>query len=138
MARTTDELVEGIIEVDSAISLTPFIAAANTLVTRCCTGDNVDEDYTDDELTQIETWLAAHFYTVRDMRAEAEKAGSVSQKLQSKVDLGFSTSHYGQMAMALDYQGGLSALNQQIVSGTSNRVGVTWLGTDVDELLTDD
>lgn len=126
--RTTDELVEGIIEVDSTISLTPFIAAANTLVTRCCT--DLDEDYTDDELAQIETWLSAHFYTVREGRAFREKAGSVSEETQSKVDLGLSTSHYGQTAMTLDYFGGLSALNDSIKNGTSNTVGVTWLGTE--------
>ncbi len=132
MARTTDALVEGVIEVDSSITLTPFIAAANTLVTKCCT--ELDDDYTDDELQQIETWLAAHFYTVRDGRAFREKAGSVSEEKQSKVDLGFSTSHYGQMAMTLDYHGGLSALNESIINGTSNTVGVTWLGTEEEDI----
>lgn len=132
MARTTDELVEGIIEVDSNIALTPFIGAANTLVTKCCT--NLDKDYTDDELQQIETWLAAHFYTVREGRAFREKAGSVSEELQSKVDLGFSTSHYGQMAMTLDYQGGLAALNETTKNGTSNKVGITWFGTEEEDI----
>lgn len=132
MARTTDELVQAIIEVDAAIALTPFIAAANTLVTRCCT--NLDEDYTADDLQQIETWLAAHFYTVRDGRAFREKAGSVSEELQSKVDLGFSTSHYGQTAMTLDYQGGLAALNETTKNGSSNTVGVTWLGTAKEDI----
>ena len=130
--RTTDDLVKGIIEVDATISLTPFIAAANSLVTKCCT--DLDEDYSVAELQQIETWLAAHFYTVRDGRAFREKAGSVSEEKQSKVDLGFSTSHYGQMAMTLDYFGGLSALNESIKNGTSNTVGVTWLGTEEDDI----
>lgn len=128
MARTTSELVEGIIEVEASIILTPFIAAANTLVTKCCT--DLDEDYTAAQLIQIETWLAAHFYTVREGRTIREKAGSVSEEKQSKVDLGFSTSHYGQMAMTLDYFGGLAALNETIKNGTSNTVGVTWLGTE--------
>ena len=128
MARTTNDLVEGIIEVDSAIILTPFIAAANSIVTQCCT--DLDENYTDDHLIQIETWLAAHFYTVRDMRASEERAGPVSARYQSKVDLGFSTSHYGQMAMTLDWFGGLSGLNEQIKSGIKGSVNVTWLGTE--------
>lgn len=128
MARTTDELVGGIIEVDSDIPLTPFILIANELVTECCT--DLETDYADARLVLIETWLAAHFYTVRDMRAEAEKAGPVSEKFQSKVDLGFDSSHYGQTAMRLDNQGGLSALNEKIKKGISHDVGVTWLGTE--------
>ena len=131
--RTTSDLVEEIIEVESAISLTPFIAAANTLVTKCCTDLTVD--YTDTELQQIETYLSAHFYTLRDPRAEREKAGSVEVKYQSKVALGFGTSHYGQTAMSLDYYGGLAKLNRNIIKGTVGKtIGVTWLGTEEDNL----
>ena len=125
MARTTATLVGGIIEVDTDITLTPFIDVANELVTECCTSG----DHSTTRLELIERWLSAHFYTVRDMRAESEKAGSVSQKLQSKVDLGFDTSHYGQMAMRLDTEGNLAALNEQIKKGKRTTVGVTWLGT---------
>jgi hypothetical protein len=125
MARTTSDEVSSIIEVDTNISLTPFIEVANELVTECCTGGN----HTTLRLTQIEKWLAAHFYTCRDMRAVLEKAGSVSQTLQSKVDLGFDTSHYGQMAMRLDTEGNLAALNERIKKGKRSTVGITWLGT---------
>ena len=90
----------------------------------------MDTDYSDDRLTLIETWLAAHCYTVRDMRAEMEKAGSVSERKQSKVDLGFDSSHYGQTAMRLDSQGGLAALNEKIKKGQAAAVGVTYLGTE--------
>ena len=128
--RTTSDLVNGVIDVDSAISLTPFIAAANALVTQCCT--ELTTDYEAAQLILIETWLSAHFYTIRDMRAVSEKAGPVSVEYQSKVDLGFSTSHYGQMAMTLDYQGGLAALNEQIKNGLSKTPTATWLGTEDD------
>ena len=127
MARTTSALVEAIIEVYTGITLTPFIDAANMLVTQCCT--DLTDDYTAAELIQIETWLSAHFYTVKDMRAEMERAGSVQEKLQSKVDLGFSTSHYGQHAMLLDYHGGLAKLNEQIKKGESKQLIATWVGT---------
>ena len=125
MARTTDALVQGIIEVDEAIDLTPFIDIANEFVTECCTAG----EHSDLRLKLIETWLAAHCYTVRDMRAEAEKAGPTTEKKQSKVDLGFDTSHYGQMAMRLDTEGGLAALNKKSKEGEKVTVGVTWLGT---------
>ena len=129
--RATDSLVEGIIDVDSGISLTPFITAANLMVTQCCT--NLTTDYSASQLVIIETWLSAHFYTVRDMRAESEKAGSVAARYQSKVDLGFDTSHYGQMAMRLDYQGGLAGLNEQIKKGIKRAPTVSWLGKEEDE-----
>jgi hypothetical protein len=128
MVRTTDALVGGVIEVDASITLTPFINVANELVTECCTG--LATEYTDARLILIETWLAAHFYSVRDMRAVVEKAGPVSEHFQSKVDLGFDTSHYGQMAMRLDTQGGLTDLNEKTKKGISHGVGVTWLGTE--------
>ena len=97
-------------------------------MTKCCG----DEDYTTADLELIERWLSAHFYTVRDMRAESEKAGPVAAKYQSKVGLGFDTSHFGQMAMRLDIYGGLGALNEQIKNGKGQSFAVGWLGTDPD------
>lgn len=137
MARTNDSLVGGIIEVDSTISLTPFITIANFMVTQCCT--DLDEDYDAAHLIEIETWLAAHFYTVRDMRAERERAGTVEEKFQSKVDLGFNSSHYGQMAMRIDFHGGLAALDKQTINGIVKTVGLNYLGTTKTEFeaLTD-
>jgi len=127
MARTNVALVEGIIEVDidSAADLDPFISAANTLVTQCCT--NLTTDYTAAQLVEIETWLAAHIYTVMDPRSVSEKAGPVGETFQSKVDLGFNTSHYGQHAMRLDYYGGLARLDRKIKSG-AKVPSVAWLG----------
>ena len=127
MARVTSAEVEEIIENSGSITLTPFIAVANTLVTRCCT--DLTEDYTAAELLDIERWLAAHFFTNREGRAFREKAGSVSEEKQSKVDLGFDTSHYGQTAMRLDYHGGLAKLNEQIKKGQKKQLIATWVGT---------
>ncbi len=136
--RTTTALVEGIIEVDSAISLTPFIAAANAIVTQTSTNLSASlTAYTDEQLTQIETWLSAHFYTVREGRAFEERAGTVSERKQSKVDLGFNTSHYGQMAMRLDWYGGLAALNNKILKGNFKIPSVAWLGKTKDEAGTE-
>ncbi len=136
MSRTTIDLVEGIIEVDSSISLTPFIAAANTIVTQCCT--DLDADYTTGELQQIETWLSAHFYTNRDMRASRERAGTVEATYQSKVDLGFKTSHYGQHAMLLYYHVGLANLDKKIQNGGGKPASLgTYLGKDREEKISE-
>ncbi len=117
--RTTSDLVKGIIEVDVAIDLSPFILAASALV-----DDIVEKSGHDaDRLRLIETWLAAHFYTVRDPRTTDEKAGTVSASYQSAVDLNLNTSHYGQMAMTLDSSGLLRA-----TSKIKRKVSVSWLG----------
>ncbi len=123
--RTTDDEVEAIIEVDvEDIDLAPFITAASALV------DEIAEPsgHTDARLLLIETWLAAHFFTVRSPRPVQEAAGSVQQTNQSKVDLGLSTSHYGQHAMILDTSGLLRAISL----GKRKRISVTWLGIEED------
>ena len=123
MARTTPALVAGIIEVDNAIDLAPFIAAAGSLV------DVVEEksDHTAELLELIERWLSAHFYTVRDPRAVSEKAGPVGVTYQSKVDLNLSTSHYGQTAIVLDTSGTLKRLSKGVRSAV-----VAWLGKELE------
>ena len=40
------------------------------------------------------------------------------------------TSHYGQMAMRLDYHGGLAKLNEQTKKGITKRLITTWVGTE--------
>ena len=123
MARTTPELVAGIIEVDTAIDLSPFILPANELVTELC----VPAGYSDERLELIERWLSAHFYAIRDPRPVTERAGSVWFTAQSKVDLFLSVTHYGQQAMMLDTAGGLANLNKQ---KTRRSLSVHWLGTE--------
>lgn len=129
MPRTTSSAVQGIIETESSISLTPFIEVANELVTELCTASG----YTDTRLELIERWLAAHFYAIRDLRRANEKAGSVGESFQYKLGLNLAVTMYGQQVMLLDTAGNLAALNKQAESGGIRRVGVTWLGTEEDD-----
>lgn len=123
--RTTPELVSGIIEVDGAIDLAPFISVASELVTEFCTG----KGYTVERMELIERWLSAHFYTNRDPRPTREEAGPVSATYQSKVDLNLYTSHYGQTAMLLDTAGGLALLSDTNLANKRHLVvSVTWVG----------
>jgi len=142
MVRTDPDLVAGIIEVDEDIDLEPFIQAASILVDRvAAVADSKDlllpatDDDPDREevLTQIETWLAAHFYTVRDPREEEEQAGTVRARYQGRQDLRLFTSHYGQMAVTLDSTGTLELINKG-KGGTAGRpIGVTWVGKAAEE-----
>jgi hypothetical protein len=62
---TTADLVGGVVEVDDGDDLTPFIRSAHRLIVRFCEpflNNGTANAYTADDLTDIETWLAAHFY----------------------------------------------------------------------------
>lgn len=124
--RTTSSDVEEILEVDADISLTPFINAANELVTELCT----DSSYSTSRLAMIETWLAAHLYQMRDQAVASEKAGSVNVRYQHKIDLNLFQTKYGQTAMMLDTAGNLAQLSRKIERGRAASASVTWPGED--------
>ena len=130
MARTNEDSVGEIIEVDVNIDLTPFIDTANSLVEEIASSSGHD----DARLELIERYLAAHFYTLRDPRPTSEKAGSVGVNYQSKVDLNLKTSHYGQTALVLDTSGLLAAINNRASRGKKT-VSVHWLGQTDDQGL---
>ena len=125
-ARATADLVEAIIEWDAAStpSLVPFIMAGHSVVESVITSD--DEDM----LTTVETWLAAHFYAVKDMRAASESAGPVSTSYQHQLGLGLDCTMYGQQAKLLDSTGQLAAWDKRLQRGQRKRTGITWLGTE--------
>lgn len=127
MARTTETLIREIIEIDSSVTtLTPFMNIAHQMVEKHCSG--IDEA----EATLVETWLAAHFITIRDMREAQEKASEVSTNYQYKIDLGLNSSMYGQTAMNIDSTGGLARWNKLIKDGGAGRKSsVIWLGSEL-------
>lgn len=136
MARTTTTAVEAILEETPTKTLTSFINTANKMVTKHCSGVT---DYTSDDLEEIERYLAAHFYHVAVTRADAERAGRVSETKRSRIDLGLDLTHYGQQAMLLDWAGGLAALNKRIKDGISSAgISITWLGTPEDTVEDED
>jgi len=131
MARTTDALVRQIIDIDESITnLDPFISAANIMVTKHCL------DIDDDVGEVVETWLAAHFVTIRDMRSSNEAVTGTtgaSQSFQYKLSLGLSCSMYGQTAMNIDTTGGLARWNTSVLDGKAGKtVGAAWLGTEIE------
>lgn len=128
MAFTTPVQVESIIEVDpNALNpdLVPFIDAAHELVVELC----VPEGYSAFRLEQIERWLAAHFYAIRDPRKDSEKAGPVSEKNQYKLGLNLLVTTYGQQAAMLDTAGKLAENSKSAEEGKRTSVGLLWGGT---------
>ena len=129
MARVGESEVEAIIDYDDLIDLTPFILVANQLVTELCT----DSGYDDARLAEIERWLSAHFYHIRDQHVSQERAGEVGVNYQYKVDLALNVTKYGQMAMILDTAGNLAQLNKRIIDGESANISIVWMGEDYDD-----
>ena len=114
--RTTDELIEGIADVDATISLTPFITVANEIVTEICE----PLGYSSSRLVLIETWLAAHFYAVRDPRIKTQSADigiKVSATFEGQSAMGLNFTRYGQQAMMLDTLGGLARWQASMAQG---------------------
>jgi len=111
MARVTEIEVEEIIATDSAISLDAFILAATTLVDQLLVGCGLSTA----SLKEIERWLSAHFYAIRDptSRVISEEAGSVKQAWRVPVKVGLEATMYGQQAMMLDTTGKLQSLNDK-------------------------
>ena len=136
MPRTTEELVGLCIELDDTVDAEFAIEAANALVTEICAPVALTNPaYDDVRLELIERWLAAHFYAVRESRLRQENISRLQDQYQSRVDIGFDVTHYGQQAMRLDTAGGLADLNNRTkTAGTKptfprRRIGLTYLGT---------
>ncbi len=123
-----DADVQAILDQSTTVSLTPFIAAAQSLVTRLCSASG----YSDDDLDLITTWLAAHFFSIKEQRLASEGAGGASGSYQGQTGMNLSATTYGQQAMLLDTAGNLARLNEHIVKGKRGTVGAVWLGTELE------
>lgn len=126
MPRATDELVRGIIDIDASVTdLTPFIAASAAVVEAQCA------TISESTGTLVETWLAAHYVAIRDMRVSSEGVSGVQQSFQYKLGLGLQCTMYGQTAMSLDDTGGLAKWNNDMLKGKSGKTpSVSWAGKD--------
>ena len=87
--------------------ITPFLDAANMVVSGKCTG----VEYGDSELKLIEVWLAAHFASVRDPQISKEKVGEANWTYDGKTGMGLNLTRYGQQVKILDYKSTLAELD---------------------------
>jgi hypothetical protein len=128
MPRTTATLIRGVIAGAETAELSQFISLANSTVSRFC--DNGMQ--TEGTLTEIETWLAAHFYAVYEPQVEAEGAGPVNAKYRGKTDMGLAATLHGQQAMFLDRSGELAKQNARATAKTPfhGQASVLFVGGD--------
>lgn len=131
MARTTSVEVEGILggNYDGSSSLTRYINAAhaitNWIANVCDTADVNDED----QLTLIETWLAAHYYQAMDPGYTSKSTGGASGSFKGQTAKYFEATDYGQRALELDLAGCLLKRQQELMTGNKKTARVLWGGS---------
>ncbi len=110
------------------IPLAPFIAQAHGL-TNWLHKEDRRKELDEDALTQIETQLAAHFYSVqRDLPFQSKNTSGASGSFQGATGLSLQSTHYGQTALLLDVTSLLAKRNLEAQHG--RRVSKTvWLGS---------
>lgn len=104
-------------------SLTRFIKIASLIVDRvdsCATDRGFT--MTSDELLEIETWLAAHYYCMSDATYQSRSTASASGSFRGQTTMHMEATLYGQSAIDADYSGCLAAINKRAFAG------VDWLG----------
>ncbi len=108
--RVTEADVLAIMDTElTDVQIAPFVATANVMVTKVCGGDT---DYGDEQLAEIERWLAAHFAAIRDPQIAAEKTGDGGVTYHGKSGQGLDHTPYGQQVKIIDHKGKFAAMSQ--------------------------
>lgn len=105
MARVVPGEVEELVSNPDDIDLDVFIRGANLVVTQVLGDSGLPTTL----LKEIERWLAAHFFCIRDPRAQSEKIGSASITYQGKTGMGLEHTSFGQQVLILDTTGKMAS-----------------------------
>lgn len=107
MARVTITDVKQIITT-SMTDLTPFITAANLIVTEKLSSSDLGAA----TLAEIERWLAAHFVACKERQPTSIRIGETEESYNWNTNTGLLRTTYGQAAVALDTTGALAKLGK--------------------------
>jgi len=122
MARVGEDDVRATVDSDITINIAPFIEAATVLMSRvqtCATDRN--HTLTADEIRVITTYLAAHFYAIRDPQYASVRTERAAAKFQGKTAMGLKYTPWGQVAVDMDVSGCLKELD-------GPKARLQWLG----------
>jgi len=120
--RTTEEDVREIIDTVTTYPVRPFIATANALTDHVSSQDS-DLVLSGAMLIQIELYLAAHFYAIRDPQYQTKSTGGASATFQGQTGMKLDLTWWGQQAIMLDASGTLAAMNDG-----PKKASADWLG----------
>jgi hypothetical protein len=123
--RVTQEEVRDIVPNSTEINMEPFIEVANAITDKVSSNDT-NGVMNSALLKNLELWLAAHFYAIRDQQYSSKSTGASSGQFQGNTDMGLDHTSWGQQAKLLDLTGFLNKLGKGVASGT-------WLGKPVSE-----
>lgn len=126
--RTTPSDVQAIVEHDPTVSMVPYIAAASAMLDQVVASCKPAASLSTAKLKIIETWLAAHFYSVRDQQFSQETEGKGSATYQGQTQMNLTSSKYGQTAMMLDGSNCLASRNLEVTTGMRRVAGTIWGG----------
>lgn len=128
MPRTTPEQVRAVIDLNPQMPLEQVITTANNLTNVVATADT-SNILNDGLLTDIETYLAAHFAALKDQQYESKSTDGASGKFQSgQKGKGLYATDWGANAVALDITGKLASIAEGV-----KQAGMIWLGKAVNE-----
>jgi len=122
--RTTPTEVKQVLETEDSINMTPFIGPASRLVDWLSSQDTSGE-LSDDVLKDIETYLSAWLYSLRDQPFMSKNTGRSGATFQGEMGKYFELNYYGQAALMMDTTGRLRTYQEQ-----KTRAKVLWLGTN--------
>lgn len=106
---STDEVKE--IITTSKTDVTAFIAAADIIVDKHLSGNS---NFSNEELKEIERWIAAHFVAIDDPAFRSEKVGDTQVQYDvGKLGEGLASTRWGQQALAMDHSGVLSTISMK-------------------------
>jgi len=121
MARVSDAEVKEIIDTD--ITTTPFITAANLLITQVLGSSGMSDAY----LKEIERWYTAHLVTCRDPKSggalRRHRIGDAEEWYETpsgsgKGLPGLHSTFYGQRVLELDYTGLMNSVGKKRAEAT--------------------
>jgi hypothetical protein len=119
--RATDRSVRDVISLKDELDVESFIRTASNVLASletCMAGKNNAAT-----LTDIETYLAAHFAAMRDPQYQTRSQGRTSSSFQGQTAMGFQLTWWGQTATRLDVTGCLGQLDRM-----KHKVSAAWLG----------
>jgi hypothetical protein len=117
--RTDSEKVTGTLvrDYDGKTDLTPFIRRANLIVNRVANlAIQRSMPLVPDELTDLETLLACHFYQASDPALQQKSTDNASGQFLGQTGKGFESTRYGLDALRLDWSGSLEAIDKRKVA----------------------
>lgn len=133
--RTNSEAVRAIMETDPEVSLVGFIRTAHVLTNQLATYDTANNSpvlLDVAALTEIESYLAAHFYSYRDQLLTSKSTNKTGGSFQGQTAMALNYSPYGQAAMLLDLTGFLAQRSAESQAGGKRKVRANWIGNPDD------